>query len=286
MDPVSTMRALVWLLATLPGQGRGSDTGYRSAGAGPLRLAEAEQLLRASKDAIASLPAGHPAKDEVRSFHSKLTSLHSAASLTEAAEWDAMLHALLEAEYYGAESLIRLLGKPTAQGGVSATERGGENCDSADGGEPAAGSAGGSGRRLDSGGEEDGARREGSEAEDSWGASAALGAVRRALYAQQQAWLEASPSPRKWLAAWWRDLMNRPPPWERDCDCCFKMCPAEHHCLYQSDGLYLACRGESVGEILDYHWTRRPITCSVTMLVAVVGTGLWIRQQARIFSQG
>ena len=48
-------------------------------------------------------------------------------------------------------------------------------------------------------------------------------------------------------------ILDRPTPWERDCDCCFRECPRSV-CLLQSDGLLLACRGESVGEKLAIQW--------------------------------
>jgi hypothetical protein len=63
------------------------------------------------------------------------------------------------------------------------------------------------------------------------------------------------------LSAWRVWLLDRPPPWERDCDCCFRSCPEGHNCLMQSDGLYLACRGESVGGFVHRIWTEWCVGC-------------------------
>ena len=47
-----------------------------------------------------------------------------------------------------------------------------------------------------------------------------------------------------------------------------------HSGLLQSDKLYLACRGDSVGQVLDKQWAERPHTL-------VAGTLLTVRQQGR-----
>ena len=77
--------------------------------------------------------------------------------------------------------------------------------------------------------------------------------------------------------AWKRWALDRPPPWERDCDCCYPTCPEPLICLRQSDNLYLACRGKSVGQVLDEQWAQRPETV-VGVCVAVVG--LWLMLSA------
>ena len=76
--------------------------------------------------------------------------------------------------------------------------------------------------------------------------------------------------------------MDRPPPWERDCDCCFPACPQDHNCLLQSDGLYLACRGESLGEIVDRNYEARPLTMIISTVVFVVVVSAWLYQQGSI----
>ena len=49
---------------------------------------------------------------------------------------------------------------------------------------------------------------------------------------------------------------------------------SHHSGLLQSDKLYLACRGDSVGQVLDKQWAERPHTL-------VAGTLLTVRQQGR-----
>mmetsp|Transcript_42291 Transcript_42291/g.137277 ORF Transcript_42291/g.137277 Transcript_42291/m.137277 type:complete len:389 (-) Transcript_42291:590-1756(-) len=73
--------------------------------------------------------------------------------------------------------------------------------------------------------------------------------------------------------------LDRPPPWERDCDCCFERCPAGHHCLRQSDGSLLACRGPSLGEVVDAAWTASPLPCAAAAIGAGFAIGLWARAQ-------
>ena len=87
----------------------------------------------------------------------------------------------------------------------------------------------------------------------------------------------------KWMElewhGWKRWALDRPPPWARDCDCCYPTCPEPLICLRQSDNLYLACRGKSVGQVLDELWTQRPETV-VGVCVAVVGLWLtWVALQ-------
>jgi hypothetical protein len=79
------------------------------------------------------------------------------------------------------------------------------------------------------------------------------------------------------LSRWFRD---RPPPWSRDCDCCFEFCPETMHCMKQSDGLFLACRGESVGELFDRHWADSPLLMSTAALGIVLALALFVRQQS------
>ena len=52
------------------------------------------------------------------------------------------------------------------------------------------------------------------------------------------------------------------------------------NCLLQSDRLYLACRGESVGQVLERHFAERPLTCILALLFTVGGSFLWILRQA------
>jgi hypothetical protein len=220
-------------------QAQAIEDGYVSAGIGQTRILEAEKLLHLSSDVIVSLPAGHPAKDDVRAFRSKLESLRSVAQITDPADWDTMLHALLEADYYGEESLTRLL-RPDAHSSASGS---GMSCESAgEGAELSGGTAtsneGDAGRRLDSTDDEHLLR--------AWGLSclqflhtvrqgvrSTVTMLQRSLNEWLQEWLAVTPTPREQAILWWQSMLNRPPPWERDCDCCFQSCPPDHNCLKQ-----------------------------------------------------
>lgn len=84
------------------------------------------------------------------------------------------------------------------------------------------------------------------------------------------------------LSVTWRHwLLDRPPPWERDCDCCFKVCPPGRNCLMQADSLVLACRGESVSMIFDRQWTERPATVCCAGGSLTLLSVLWLRAQIR-----
>jgi len=76
-------------------------------------------------------------------------------------------------------------------------------------------------------------------------------------------------------------MLDRPPPWERDCDCCYAHCPEHLNCLLQSDKLYLACRGDSVGQVLDKQWAERPHTLVAGTLLTVLLVVAWLVVQAR-----
>lgn len=69
--------------------------------------------------------------------------------------------------------------------------------------------------------------------------------------ALEEALVREAESPQPAQPTWRSWLLDRPPPWERDCDCCFESCPPGRNCLAQADSLFLACRGDSVGMILD-----------------------------------
>ena len=101
---------------------------------------------------------------------------------------------------------------------------------------------------------------------------------------QQQLGAMMGSSGSSWLGgalwAWRRWLLDRPSPWERDCDCCFPECPPQYNCLLQGDGLYLACRGESLGNIVDYYWTEHPCTTAASVLALLLMAGAWLTQQA------
>ena len=53
------------------------------------------------------------------------------------------------------------------------------------------------------------------------------------------------------------------------------------NCLLQSDTLYLACRGESVGQVLSRYYAERPFTCEVALGAMLAGSILWVVVQAR-----
>ena len=75
------------------------------------RAREAMQLKAAAAAAVAGLPAGHAARDDLRALQNKLVSLLDVGAVTAPAEWDASLQALLDANYYGVDDLAALLKK-------------------------------------------------------------------------------------------------------------------------------------------------------------------------------
>lgn len=290
--------ACVALLACVAGEG------YAAAGVAGPRIAEADRLIEACDAAVAALEVGHAARDDVRAVKGKLVSLREAAPLTEPAEWDAMLRALLSADYYGTDDLIGLLNSHRKPAGAE------EACDEPATAEPA--------RRL-------GERTEpASETAKAAAAREFDRRKRRAVELREQLereqveremesfelegaeeeyeleapaeWAEEAPaadaapadamraerSLLSRLRAW---LLDRPPPWERDCDCCFPQCPPGHHCLGQSDGLYLACRGRSVGELLASTWSERPLATVAALLALCLLGYAFGRQQLNAFRE-
>lgn len=59
----------------------------------------------------------------------------------------------------------------------------------------------------------------------------------------------APADPGLWLSfvSW---ALDRPVPWERDCSCCYPVCPSDRFCIKQADKRYLACAGYSVRQHL------------------------------------
>ena len=53
-----------------------------------------------------------------------------------------------------------------------------------------------------------------------------------------------------------------------------------HSGLLQSDKLYLACRGDSVGQVLDKQWAERPRTLVGASLLFVLLVAAWLGMQA------
>jgi hypothetical protein len=308
----------------------GSPESVAAGGISNAQQAELHRLLQATSEAIQELPVGHRSKDSLRLLHGKLESLRAASADAEEHEWDAMVQALLDSTEYGSAQVEALL---QARVGAAAPAC---NADGADG-------AGATvGRRVQEAEEAVDARSrsEGARARgllEAW-AAAATAAVARGSLA------------RRW-DAWKRWMLDRPPPWERDCDCCYAHCPEHLNCLVpggrsghsphahghghghgwtwlpphvnaavaarphgplinaaavacqrrrarraassthdghvprgdslsshsgllQSDKLYLACRGDSVGQVLEKQWAERPHTL-------VGGTLLTVHQQGR-----
>ena len=294
---------LLWLMLALQlplfsaGCAAGAETpseGYIAAGAGAARVAEAAALADAASDAIEALPIGHRARDELRALRGKLKSVASVAGLTEPDEWDEMLRALLDAKFYGIDDLRALLGQP-AEGwsGEAAAAATSEASCSGEGPRLSPGR-----RRLLSANGAGGDEYDDDDVPAAW--ISRTDEEAEMLIEQEEAEMEA----RAWAAAmrreaellsgsswlyrrviepWVRWMRDRPPPWERDCDCCFAVCPPDRNCLSQTDGLYLACRGESLGEIADKLWARSPLLVSTCALAALLALALCVRQQARAF---
>ncbi|EOD32816.1 hypothetical protein EMIHUDRAFT_455973 [Emiliania huxleyi CCMP1516] len=212
-------------------------------------------LIDASASAVAHLPTTSRARDEIRLLHGKLTELQAAAATVTPEEWDIMLRALLRANHYGSAPPLRNTQPPP---GVAALRE--------------ALAAEGLQEQLPLAAAHDDERLKRS---DDLGDLDNLETISRE-----------------------ERLKRRPPPWERDCDCCFERCPAgnhahwalhfecRHHCLRQSDGLLLACRGaslgevvESLGEVVDAAWTASPLPCAAAAIGAGLAIGLWARAQ-------
>ena len=322
-------RRLVGLVLVIAAHGdqpavsaEGSPESVAAGGISSAQEAELHRLLQATSEAIQELPAGHRSTDKLRLLHGKLESLRATSADAEEHEWDAMVQALLDSTEYGSAQVEALL---QARGGASAPAC---NADGADGADGAGATVG---QRLQEVEEAVDARSraEGARARrllEAW-AAAATAAVARGSLA------------RRW-DAWKRWMLDRPPPWERDCDCCYAYCPEHLNCLVpgegsghsrhmaaatgvnaaiaarphgplinaaaacqrrrarraassthdghvprgdslschsgllQSDKLYLACRGDSVGQVLDKQWAERPCTL-------VGGALLTVRQQGR-----
>ena len=181
--------------------------GVAAGGISNAQEAELHRLLEATSEAIQELPAGHRSKDKLRLLHGKLESLRAASADAEEHEWDAMVQALLDSTEYGSAHVEALL---QARDGAAAPA-----CD-ADG---AGGSGASVGRRL----------QEAEEAVDV--RSRAEGARARG---PAEEWATAAGArgslARRW-DAWKRWMLDRPPPWERDCDCCYAHCPEHLNCL-------------------------------------------------------
>ena len=269
------------------------------------RAQEAVQLAEAAARAIESLPSGNMARDDLRALRQKLVALLEVRREIQPEEWDATLSALLEADYYGVDDLTALL-KPHLPGDGGAA---GAECD-ADAREPTPG------RKL--GEQEQPPPTDGSQphrpppspppaprptppspspplppGRPSHSAPHAelppagmptpqWRARETGLAAEASALLSYSGVVLAYLSSWRSWALDRPPPWERDCDCCFAVCPPHHYCLAQSDGLVLACRGESVGEFLAGVWAGWPWCCAAATVVSLMGSCLWVRQQARV----
>jgi len=215
---------------------------YERSGITSQQLRELEHLRRTIKAAAdALLPS--PVRDEVRLLNEKLNHLADVSGLVHPAEWDAMLKSLLAADFYGAQALIEQL--PKEEVDMPADDK--ANSDEADddceaGGKPQR-------RRLKS------------LTHDETGAEDAM--VARDTHDDKA---EVASISKRWS----RWLLDRPPPWERDCDCCFPDCPPGRNCLLQSDKLYLACRGDSVGMILEWQWDRRPLLCMLIIVATLL----------------
>ena len=213
-------RRLVGLVLVIAAHGdqpavsaEGSPESVAAGGISSAQEAELHRLLQATSEAIQELPAGHRSTDKLRLLHGKLESLRATSADAEEHEWDAMVQALLDSTEYGSAQVEALL---QARGGASAPAC---NADGADGADGAGATVG---QRLQEVEEAVDARSraEGARARrllEAW-AAAATAAVARGSLA------------RRW-DAWKRWMLDRPPPWERDCDCCYAHCPEHLNCL-------------------------------------------------------
>lgn len=300
------MALLVAVLRCLPG--------VASIGLTLEQQGELDELVAASAAAFDSLAAGSRAGDEIRLLHQKLRELSEVAAQTQPHEWDAMLGRLLRDGHCGAAALRRAL-RSEGKGELLPLEDDepgddARRCGRADGRPPPLVSQPGKGavpstypaarpgRRIlqahkagqatsaacagtDCGGDAPAGGGHGGASHPRAGRGAAVmadesteeppaadaGELRRGGWG----FLSAD--------AWRRWLLDRPPPWERDCDCCFEECPDGFNCLAQGDGLVLACRGDSIGEILQKQWQHAPLTVCLAAGAVVGALSLWARSQ-------
>ena len=296
--------------------GRGGGGGVRGAGGGGgggggrramvltgAQQAELSELLSASAAAFGSLDAGSLARDEIRLLHAKLRDLSAAAPHAAPREWDAMLRSVLADRHCGLAALRSAL-RAEGKGHLLPLEEGAE--DQHDGRRSCvaphrAGASEAPTRRILSADAEQRLLQAGASVEPRRGVrgegSIEGASERERIMAHGPSDPRSSPAiPASDVAtafgreeyrislaiAEWKEwLLNRPPPWERDCDCCFEECPKGFNCLRQTDGLLIGCRGQSVGELLQWQWQQRPIVISVSTVLAMSACCLWFRARAR-----
>ena len=232
---------------------------------------EVGALMRACAAAADGTPPGHPARNELRLLRDKLASLHDVRDLTSAAERDAMLGALLDSDHCGVGRIEELLGAragPWPRGKADpdwpspiAAEHppvlAGMACDDA---------------------------RAASTARDGAPSARAPHGRRLLMLADELASdgvlhdLEDHPPPPPPLVSLLSRLLDRPLPWARDCDCCFETCPPGAACI-RTQGLYVACRGDSIGALMSAQLRARPGACAVGGASALLLLLAWLRAQ-------
>ena len=286
--------------------------GYAATGVDPQHIAQLDELVEATGALVGVLPAGHTARDDLRALILKLGSLRKVAPMTETDEWDSMLAALLNSDYYGVDDLAKLIGDVDADvrsnqpAAAIAKLIGSGSCDDTATNVPNSGV----GRRLQEPQQHANTpsastQRHQREAHqqphqprhvemqeaDATGHAYGEAADADGLHDHNVDEHSGSVFSDGLVAAlrhhgvsgvlwaWRRAALDRPPPWERDCDCCFSYCPDEHNCLLQGDGLYLACRGESVGDVAERLWTEQPLATIASLVVVGLLGGLWSYQQ-------
>tara|TARA_B110001452_G_scaffold266612_1_gene273941 strand:- start:1096 stop:2061 length:966 start_codon:yes stop_codon:yes gene_type:complete len=250
----------------------GSAEGLPAAGISLAQREELQRLLEATAAAVHELPAGHESRDRVRLLRGKLETLRQVAEHAEEHEWDGMLQALLGSSEYGTEELAPLLRQAGAKTEEACDEAVGADDPCAQRTQPERPRR----RRLAQAWPFPGAAAADTGAEEEEQQEATLQWSERLL----DAWRACTPEElARQRDEWRRWFLDRPPPWERDCDCCFTRCPEHLHCLRQSDNLFLGCRGESLGEVLDRQWTERPWTLVGLTLATCAVSSAWLGLQ-------
>ena len=258
----------------------GSSEGLPAAGTSLAQREELQRLLDATAAAAHELPAGHESRDRVRLLRGKLETLRQVAEHAEKHEWDDMLQALLDSSEYGTEELAPLL----RQAGAKTEEACDDDVISADDSsaqrkEPTPYGERPRRRQLSqSAWPFAGAAAAEVGAEEEAGEAVATPHLSERLLGAWRACCTLEGLARQRIE-WTRWALDRPPLWERDCDCCFTVCPEHLHCLQQSDKLFLGCRGESLGDVLDRHWTERPWALVGLTLVTCALSSAWLGLQ-------
>ena len=93
---------------------------------------------------------------------------------------------------------------------------------------------------------------------------------------------EAAPADPGVFASLVSFALDRPVPWERDCSCCYPICPGDRWCIKQADKRYLACAGYSVRQHLKFAIVDRPVALFACIAAVVFFVDTWLTASALV----